>query len=121
MAQPHRALRRLAHKRERLGQKTLVGLASDGALAKAVGRSAQFGIRQRGEAVFERVDLVDYTAILPKTLAVAEREQLGYGHGKKPPGENMGRHFVRKRRRPLPGFPDEGASAHPKPYATACD
>ena len=72
MAQPHRALRRLAHKRERLGQKTLVGLASGGALAKAVGRSAQFGIRQRGEAVFERVDLVDYTAILPKTLAVAE-------------------------------------------------
>ena len=89
MAQPHGSLRSLAHERERLGQEALVGLAGNRTLAQTVGRSAQFGIRQRGEAVFKRVDLVDYTAILPKTPAVAEREQLGYGvgHGKKPPGE----------------------------------
>ena len=89
MAQPHGSLRRLAHECERLGQKALVGLTIGGALAKAVGHGTQLRLRQRGDSLFERVDLIDYTAILPKALAVTEREQLGYGvgHGKKPPGK----------------------------------
>ena len=92
MSQPHSSLRRLAHECERLGQKALVGLTIGGALAKAVGHGTQLRLRQRGESLFERVDLIDYTAILPKALAVTEREQFGngVGHGKNPPGDTTG-------------------------------
>ena len=73
MAKTHGALRCFAHEGERLGQKALVGLAGGGALAQAVDRGAQLGVLQRGEAVLERVYLVDELAVAPEALAVAER------------------------------------------------
>ena len=53
-----RPLGRLADGGERLGQQVVEGLAVGEALAELVGQGAQLGVAQRGEVVFDGVDLL---------------------------------------------------------------
>ena len=75
-AHPERALRRLAHAREGLGQKVVERLALLEPLAELGGLAAEVVVGQLGELVLERVDLADGVFQTAQGLALAGPENL---------------------------------------------
>ena len=75
----------LAHRRERLGQQVVEGLAVGQPLAEDVGELAQLGVGARLHRRLERVDLGHHRLTATQLFAFAEAQDLGQHHGSDPP------------------------------------
>ncbi len=95
VALAERAPGRLADRGERLGQQVVEGLAVGEPLLELVGHRAQLGVGQRGEVVFDRVDLVRDPLELAQDLAFARAQDL----------VDDGWHFLSRSSRIVAGLP----------------